>query len=159
MCNYAQCALCIPLCAVPQVKNVCVNVQDSSPTLKVDWQAIARPNVSYTVKYSDQEGEMNTPPVVDVKDVVVTGTSAKLTGLQRGTTYYIWVVAVSNGVEGPHSDRIEATTCELDRVFNSTTCTSLLKCTCVTVPNCTLLITPHYNTFNGFFITILHSGM
>ena len=64
------------------MKNVCVNVQDSSPTLKVDWQAIARPNVSYTVKYSDQEGEMNTPPVVDIKDVVVTGTSAKLTGLQ-----------------------------------------------------------------------------
>lgn len=110
MCNYAQCALCIPLCAVPQVKNVCVNVQDSSPTLKVDWQAIARPNVSYIVKYSNEEGDMNTPPVV------VTGTSTKLTGLQRGTTYYIWVAAVSNGVEGPHSDRIEATTCELDRV-------------------------------------------
>ena len=115
-------------CAKPPSKVVGVRVtpgvQNASPTLTVAWQAVAGGAVNYTVKYSTQPGEVNTPPegALEVKGISVTSTI--LTALERGTTYYIWVVGVSEGGEGPHSDRMSRVTHYSE--FDSTVCTPLL---------------------------------
>ena len=85
-------------------------VQNTSPTLTVVWQALAGGAVTYTVKYSTQPGEVNTPPEGALEVRGINGTSTNLTALERGTTYYIWVVGVSEGREGPHSDRTSGRT-------------------------------------------------
>ena len=87
-------------------------VQNTSPTLNVAWQALAGEAVTYTVKYSTQPGEVNTPPEGALEVRGISGTSTILTALERGTTYYIWVVGVSQGGEGPHSDRMSGVTFE-----------------------------------------------
>ena len=40
----------------------------------------------------------------------ITGTSTTLSGLTQGTTYYIWVSAVSSGVPGTYSMRMSENT-------------------------------------------------
>ena len=85
-------------------------VQNTSPTLTVEWRALAGGAVTYTVKYSTRPGEVNTPPVGALEVRRISGTSIILTALERGTTYYIWVVGVSEGGEGPHSDRLSGVT-------------------------------------------------
>ena len=92
-------------------------VINMSPTLTVTWQALASGAVIYTVKYSTQPGGVNTPPEGTLEVMAISGTSTNLTALKRGTTYYIWVVGVSEGGEGPHSDRTSGVTydSELDR--------------------------------------------
>ena len=78
-------------------------VQSASPTLTLEWQALTGGAVTYTVKYSTRpEGAL------EVRGI--SGTSTILTALERGTTYYIWVVGVSEGGEGPHSDRMSGVT-------------------------------------------------
>ena len=79
-------------------------VQNNSPTLKVAWRALASGAVTYTVKYSTQSDE-NTPPEGALEMTGISGTSTILTALEKGTTYYIWVVGVSGEGEGLHSDR------------------------------------------------------
>ena len=93
--------------------------QGTSPILIVEWQALAGGAVTYTVKYSTQPGEVNTPPEGALEVRGISGTSTILTALERGTTYYIWVVGVSEGGEGPHSDRMSRVTfdSELDGTF------------------------------------------
>ena len=91
-----------------------------SPTLTVAWQAVAGGAVNYTVKYSTQPGEVNTPPEGALEVKGIRGTSTILTALKRGTTYYIWVVGVSEGGEGPHSDRMSGVT--YDSELDSTNC-------------------------------------
>ncbi len=88
-----------------------------SPTLTLMWQALASGAVTYTVKYSTQQGEVNTPPEGASEVMRISGTSTILTALKKGTTYYIWVVGVSKGGEGSHSDRMSGVTydSELDR--------------------------------------------
>ncbi len=86
------------------------SVQGTSPTLTVKWQALASGAVTYTVKYSTQPGEVNTPLEGALEVAGISGNSTILTGLERGTTYYIWVVGVSGGGEGPHSDRTSGVT-------------------------------------------------
>ena len=81
------------------------SVQNTSPTLTVTWQAVAGGVVNYTVKYSTQPGEVNTPPEGALEVKGISSTSTILTALERSTTYYIWVVGVSEGGEGPRSDR------------------------------------------------------
>ena len=76
-----------------------------SPTLTVAWQALSSGAVTYTVRYSTQPGEVNAPPEGALEVTEISGTYTILTALKRGTTYYIWVVGVSEGGEGPHSDR------------------------------------------------------
>ena len=66
--------------------------------------------MTYTVKYSTQPGEVNTPPEGALEVTGISGTSTSLTALERSTIYYIWVVGVSGGREGPHSDRISRET-------------------------------------------------
>ena len=84
------------------------NVQNIS--LAVMWQALAERAVTYTVKYSTEPGEVNTPPEGAFEVTGISGTSTNLTALEKGTTYYIWVVGVSEGGEGPHSDRTSGVT-------------------------------------------------
>ena len=79
--------------------------------------------MTYTVKYSTQPGEVNTPPVRSLEVTGISGTSTILTALERGTTYYIWVVGVSEGGEGPHSDRTSGVA--YDSEFRSTNCSSI----------------------------------
>ena len=79
-------------------------------SLTVMWQALASGAVTYTVKYSTQPGEVNTPPEGALEVTGISGTSTILTALERGTTYYIWVVGMSEGGEGPHSDRTSGVT-------------------------------------------------
>ena len=86
------------------------SVQNTSPTLTVTWQAVAGGAVNYTVKYSTQPGEVNTPPEGALEVKGISGTSTILTALERGTTYYIWVVGVSEGGEGQHSGRMSGVT-------------------------------------------------
>ena len=104
--------------------NVTPGVQKTSPTLTVAWQAVAGGAVNYTVKYSTQPGEVNTPPEGALAVKGIRGTSTILTALERGTTYYIWVVGVSEGGEGQHSDRKSALT--YDSELDSTNCMPLL---------------------------------
>ena len=85
-------------------------VHNTSPTLTVTWQALANGAVTYTVKYSTQPGEVSTPPEGALEVTGISGTSTILTALKRGTTYYIWVVGVSEEGEGPHSDRLRGVT-------------------------------------------------
>ena len=74
------------------------------------WQAFAEEALTYTVKYSTQPGEVNTPPEGALEVSGINGTSTILIALKRGTTYYIWVVGVSEEGEGPHSDRTSGVT-------------------------------------------------
>ena len=85
-------------------------VQNNSPALTVMWQGLAGKAVTYTVKYSTQPGEVNTPPEGALEVTGINGNSTILTALERGTTYYIWVVGVSEEGEGPHSDRMRGIT-------------------------------------------------
>ena len=96
-------------------------VMNLSPTLTVRWQALASGAVTYTVKYSTQPGEVNTPPEGALEVTGISGTSTILTALERGTTYYIWVVGVSEGREGPHSDKMSGVT--YDSELGNTSCT------------------------------------
>ena len=93
------------------------SVKDTSPTLTVTWHPLAERAVTYTVRYSTQPGEVNTPSEGALEVMGISGTSTILTALKRGTTYYIWVVGVSKRGEGPHSDRMRGMTydSELDR--------------------------------------------
>ena len=102
--------------------HVTPGVQNTSPTLTVEWQALAGGAVTYTVKYSTQPGEVNTPPEGALEVRGISGTSTILTALKRGTTYYIWVVGVSEGGEGPHSDRMSRVT--HDSKLDGTICMS-----------------------------------
>ena len=99
------------------------SVEDFSPTMTVMWQALASGAVTYTVKYSTQPGEVNAPPEEALEVIGISGTSIILTALERGTTYYIWVVGVSKQGEGPHSDRMSGVT--YDSELRSTNCSSI----------------------------------
>ena len=106
--------------------HVTPSVQNTSPTLTVTWQAVAVGVVSYTVQYSTQPGGVNTPPeraLLKVKGI--NSTSTILTALERGTTYYIWVVGMLQGGEGPRSNRLSRVT--YDSELDSTNCTPLLN--------------------------------
>ena len=83
-------------------------VENTSPTLTVTWHTTGA--VTYTVKYSTEAGEVNIPPERALEVTGISGTSAILTALEGGSTYYIWVVGVSEGREGPHSDRMSGVT-------------------------------------------------
>ena len=60
--------------------------------------------------YSTNSGTTAEPPSGALNVSGITGTSTTLSGLAQGTTYYIWVSAVSSGVPGTYSMRISETT-------------------------------------------------
>ena len=101
------------------------SVRNTSATLTVSWEAVAGGAVRFTVKFSTQPGEVNTPPEEALEVKGISSKSIVLTALERGTTYYIWVVGVSEGGEGPHSDRMSGVT--YDSELDNINCTPLLK--------------------------------
>ena len=81
-------------------------VQGSSPALNVSWSAINGSGITYTVCYSTTSGtQSDQPSGADCSTSGITGTSTTLGSLSIGTTYYIWVAAVSSGGRGPYSVR------------------------------------------------------
>ena len=86
-------------------------VQGSSPALRVSWSAVNASGITYTVCYSTTSGTQSDPPSNANCDTSgITGTSTTLGPLSRGTTYYIWVAAVSSDGQGPYSDVGQGTT-------------------------------------------------
>ena len=74
--------------------------------LRVSWSAVSGSDITYTVCYSTTSGTQSDPPSgANCGTSGITGTSTTLGSLSRGTTYYIWVAAVSSGGRGPYSDR------------------------------------------------------
>ena len=57
-------------------------VQNTSPTLTVMWHALASGALTYTVKYSTQPGELNTPPEEALEVTGISGTSTILNALK-----------------------------------------------------------------------------
>ena len=84
--------------------------QGSSPTLRVSWSAVSGSGITYTVCYSTTSGTQSDPPSGANCASGMTGISTTLGSLRLGTTYYIWVAAVSSGRRGPYSDRQQETT-------------------------------------------------
>ena len=79
--------------------------------LIVSWSAVSGSGITYTVCYSTTSGTQSDPPSgANCSTSGITGTSTTLGSLSRGTTYYIWVAAVSAGGQGPYSDREQETT-------------------------------------------------
>ena len=79
--------------------------------LSVSWRAVSGSGITYTVCYSATRGTQSDPPSGANCDASrITGTSTTLGSLSIGTTYYIWVAAVSSGGRGPYSDRKQETT-------------------------------------------------
>ena len=95
------------------------SVQDSSPALRVSWTPIGRRGIGYLITYSTSVGTPSTPPNTNLNwyriPSGITGTTAILGPLDRGTTYFIWVAPVLSGVQGLYSTRVQETTynCEL----------------------------------------------
>ena len=91
----------------PQVK--CVRVTGNERYLSISWSAVTVPLycVSYVVAYSTSRGTETAPPDNSVETSGITDTSTTLTGLQAGSTYYVWVAAevIGTGVRGPYSQR------------------------------------------------------
>ena len=95
-----------PPSKVQRVITIARTVQGSSPALSVSWSAVSGSGITYTVCYSTTSGTQSDPPSnADCATNEITGTSTTLGPLSRGTTYYIWVAAVSSGGRGPYSDR------------------------------------------------------
>ena len=90
--------------------SVTPGVINTAPTLTVMWLSLTGGAVTYTVRYSTQPGEVNIPPKGALQVTGISSNSTILTALERGTTYYIWVVGVSEEGEGPDSDRMSGVT-------------------------------------------------
>ena len=94
-----------------KVQGVTVTRTGSSPALKVSWSAVSGRGITYTVCYSTTSGmQSNPPPGANCSASGITDTSTTLGPLSRGTTYYIWVAAVSSDGQGAYSERQQART-------------------------------------------------
>ena len=83
-------------------------VSRRKPSLLVRWTAPIGQDISYVVQYSATN--QNTPPN-DALEVISYSASSLLTiGIQSGTTYYVWVCAISNKLHGKYSRRAMNTT-------------------------------------------------
>ena len=88
-----------------------VMLSGSGTSLNVSWTAVTIQmyiyNILYVVRYSTDSGTETDPPSDAMKRSGITATSTTLTGLQSGTTYYVWVAAeiLGAGVQGPYSMR------------------------------------------------------
>jgi fibronectin type 3 domain-containing protein len=78
-----------------------VTVTPSYEALIVSWDAVAGAD-SYEVYYS-------TAPSEPGENVVITGTSATISGLDNGTIYYVWVKAKNAIGVSPYSERASGT--------------------------------------------------
>ena len=82
-----------------------VTLSGSGTSLTVSWTAVTGTAIGYVVRYSTDSGTETDPPSDAMKRSGITATSTTLTGLQSGTTYYVWVAAeiLGAGVQGPYS--------------------------------------------------------
>ena len=78
-----------------------------SPSLIVEWSAPVGDDITYVVLYSTIR---LTNPLQGAVEREASCPLIYLTGLTRGTRYYIWVCAVANGLHGPYSRVTMATT-------------------------------------------------
>ena len=88
-------------------------VKGSSPALRVSWSAVSGSGITYTVCYSTTRGthvQSDPPSGANCGASGITSTTTILGPLSLGTTYYIWVAAVSSNGRGPYSDREQART-------------------------------------------------
>ena len=110
--TYTLCILCSYPTPPPQVQGVNISrgISNGSPSLTVSWTAVPGSGITYTVWYSTNSGTTTEPPSGALNVSGITGTSTTLSGLAHGTTYYIWVSAVSSGVPGTNSMRMSETT-------------------------------------------------
>ena len=80
--------------------------------MTVSWTAVTGTDsmyaIGYVVRYSTDSGTETDPPSDAMKRSGITDTSTTLTGLQSGTTYYVWVAVeiLGAGVQGPYSMRM-----------------------------------------------------
>ena len=86
--------------------NITRSIYYGSVSLKISWIAVPGSGINYTVWYSTCCGTSTEPQSGALNVSGITGTSTTLSGLAEGTTYYIWVSAVSSGVSGTYSMRI-----------------------------------------------------
>ena len=110
-----------PITPPSQVQGVMLS--GSGTSLTVSWTAVTDPIyvILYVVRYSTDSGTETDPPFDAMKRSGITDTSTTLTGLQSGTTYYVWVAAeiLGTGVQGPYSMRVgeyENFKCKLEQV-------------------------------------------
>ena len=99
----------VTLSVPPKVTGVFIRVVFTKvPTLTISWTPITDfdYDISYTVWYSTSSGTTTEPPSGALNVSGITGTSTTLSGLAHGTTYYIWVAAISSVGEGPFSTRL-----------------------------------------------------
>ena len=82
---------------------------ENGTSLTVSWTAVTDPmyKILYVVRYSTKRGHETDPPSDAMKRSGIKATSTTLTGLQSGTTYYVWVAAeiLGAGVQGSYSMR------------------------------------------------------
>jgi hypothetical protein len=101
---------------------------------------------SYTVYYS------TTNPVTTSSPTKMTGiatTSATITGLTNGTTYYFIVTAIIDGVEGPQSSQVSAVPLALGTVITSPTVSPIASFTQNVVSKDTSTFSPYNEIFPG----------
>ena len=78
---------------------------NGSPALSVTWTGPTGSGISYIVKYSTTN-QASPPP----REKTTSTSPVTLTeGIQQGTTYYVWVAAIRNGLQGSYSSRRSAT--------------------------------------------------
>ena len=84
-----------------------VILTENGTSLTVSWTAVTGTAIGYVVRYSTDSGTETDPPSNAMKRSGITATLTTLTGLQSGTTYYVWIAAeiLGAGVQGPYSMR------------------------------------------------------
>ena len=104
---YTETPPSVPVISPPsQVQGVMLS--GSGTSLTVSWTVVTGTAIGYVVRYSTDSGTETDPPFDAMKRSGITATSTTLTGLQSGTTYYVWVAAeiLGAGVQGPYSMRV-----------------------------------------------------
>ena len=100
-----------PITPPSQVQGVMLS--GSGTSLTVSWTAVTGTDpkyaIGFVVRYSTDRGTETDPPSDAMKRSGITATSITITGLQSGTTYYVWVAAeiLGTGVQGPYSVRMQ----------------------------------------------------
>ena len=92
--------------------NVTKNVLGNSPLLTVSWSSPVGSGITYNVWYSKSYGSERGPPSGAMNISGISQQVKTLNNLEVGTTYYIWVTAVKNQVQGPYSARVSEMTCD-----------------------------------------------